>query len=408
MANEQYIIIPGTQQRVYDGTVVILNRLPNLKWIIHYGYYTYGGRKQKGWYFSSIPSDSIMPVFNEDLVAMRIIDGGQPEPGPCPPGPPIPPPGPFPPGPGPVPVPIPFTPADKKQVDEAMLTVNSIADRDKLSSRFLQNGKVVRVNDSDGHGKIEYYSWNSTTRTWEEASLGYRYMTREEIELAIADDIVSIVWSNDEGSLVLSRHREGAPERIVLTGVAHDPSYSEEDLELRIPRYGQEDLIIKIPRDKYMKAIRFEKDYEFPDGHVGPAIVVTVSDGTTEEEIAGDATGLVDAYTGGETRTATVIITADGNIVTADVKISTKPSNRIKIDDEGLYVDTADLEEAIEDLKNKTDVGEGPEGEIVVTTDDGIIRSSATLGGDIIDPEDTGEKVAKEKAVVDIMSWHNY
>ena len=112
---EKYIIVPGTQQKIYEGTVVVLFRLPNLKWILHNGYYNYGGKRRRGWYFSSIPADSAMPVFQEDLVNLRIVD----EPGPCPPYPPFPPVPPIP----PVPIPTPFTPADKKQLDAAMLTL---------------------------------------------------------------------------------------------------------------------------------------------------------------------------------------------------------------------------------------------------------------------------------------------
>ena len=163
---DQYIIIPGTQQKVYEGTVVVLHRLPNVKWIIHNGYYNYNGRKQKGWYFSSIPADTTMPVFNEDLVAMTILDDGGDTPrppyppGPFPPGPFPPgpyPPGPFPPEP-PAPVPIPFTPQDKKQVDAAMITVPTLRERDKLGNRYLIDGKLVRVNDIDGEGTVDYFT----------------------------------------------------------------------------------------------------------------------------------------------------------------------------------------------------------------------------------------------------------
>ena len=92
--SEEYVIIPGTGQKVYEGSVVMLYRLPNLRWILHYGYYSHNAKKQQGWYFSSIPSDTTMPVFNEDLVAMKVIDG---QPGPMPPAPPVPPFPPFPP-----------------------------------------------------------------------------------------------------------------------------------------------------------------------------------------------------------------------------------------------------------------------------------------------------------------------
>lgn len=399
MASEKYIVIPGTQQKVYDGTVVMLHRLPNLRWIIHNGYYSYNGRKQKGWYFSEIPSDTTMPVFNEDLVAMTIID---PQPGPCPPGPF--PPGPHPPKPPqPVPISLPFMPEDKMQVDEAMLTVDDLAERDKLSSCHLQDGKIVRVNDIDGQGKIEYFSWNAKEKKWEEASLGYRFMTREEIEEAIADDIVSIAWSNDEGSLVLSRQSKD-PESVELTGVAHDPVFLEEDLELKIPRYGLPDLVVKIPHDKYLRKLDIVLDYEFPDGHKGPAVVVVVSDGTTEEEIVGDASSLYNIYQGGETNTATVTIVSESGTVSADVKVSSKEDNRLTVVDGGLYVDVSDIESRLDTLESRALIAEGQPGEVVVTTDDGIVRSSATIGGSELDP-DSETNLAKEQAIIKAMSW---
>lgn len=335
MTNE-YIIIPGTQQRIYEGTVVMLQRLPNLKWIVHYGYYTYNGKTQKGWYFSSIPSDTTMPVFNEDLCGIIILDGSQP----APPIPPIPPPGPFPPGPyPPAPVPIPFTPKDKAQLDSAMLTVDDLAARDRLGRKHLQDGKIVRVNDSDGQGNPEYYSWDAATSKWVEASLGYRYMTRSEIMDAVADDIVDIVWSNENGALVVTNHAGTPVNPIKLMGVAHDPIYTEEELTLRIPVYGGDDFIMTIPRDKYIKSIRFESNWVFDDGHVGPAIVVVVSDGITESEIAGDASGIANIFYGQETATAKITIDGETRNVTADVKLSSIANNPLKIDNEGLWVD---------------------------------------------------------------------
>ena len=340
--NNEYIIIPGTQQRVYEGSVVMLHRLPNLRWILHYGYYNYSGQRQKGWYFSSIPSDTTMPVFNEDLLAMTVIDGS---PSPTPPVPPIPP-GPFPPGPfppippgPPVPVPVPFTPKDKADLDAAMLTVNTLEERDMMSNDGLQNGKIVRVNDIDGHGRVEYYSWDSSSSSWQEASLGYRYMTRTEVLQAMGDDIVSIVWSNENGCLVVTNHAGTETEPIKLFGVAHDPVYTQDDLTLRIPIYGKDDFVMTIPRDYYIRSIRFEPSWVFDDGHVGPAIVITVSNGSDQRDIAGDASGMVNVYTGQETATCIVNIDSATWKVSANVKLSSVINNPLQVDNEGLWVD---------------------------------------------------------------------
>lgn len=336
---EEYVVIPGTQQKVYDGSVVMLYRLPNLRWILHYGYYNYNGKKQKGWYFSSIPSDTTMPVFNEDLVAMKVIDGSV-GPHPCPPPYPPFPPGPFPPHP-PAPIPIPFTPQDKKELESAMLTVENLTERDKMSSDSLPNGKIVRVNDTDGHGTIEYYSWDSESSSWVEASLGYRYMTREEVLEAVGDDIVDIVWSNENGSLVVTNHAGTPVDPIKLFGVAHDPIYTEEELELRIPIYGKDDFVMSIPRDYYIRAIRFEPNWVFPGppSKVGPAIVVTVSDGVTTQEIAGDASGMCSMLKVEDTFSIHLSMNGDDCKLTADVKLSSIENNMLKVDNEGMWVD---------------------------------------------------------------------
>lgn len=204
---EEYVVIPGTQQRLYEGSVVMLNRLPDLRWMIHYGYYSYSGKKQKGWYFSSVPGDTTMPVFNEDLLAMEIIDEPNemyqsepdysseryeyPRPYPPRPYPPTPyPPGPYPPRPylpGPYPPypypprPIPFTLRDKVQIDSSLVTVDTLAERNRLAMWGIQHGRIVRVNNIDGKGTLEYYSWNAATSSWDEASFGPRYMTRAEV-----------------------------------------------------------------------------------------------------------------------------------------------------------------------------------------------------------------------------------
>lgn len=392
--NEQYIIIPGTDKKVFEGTVVILNRLPNLKWIIHNGPYYYNGKRQKGWYFASIPSDTTMPVFNEDLVNMTIADSPV---NPMPPGP-IPP---MPPGPHPyppAPVPIPFTPIDKKQIDHAMLTVNTLAERDRYCSQFTPNGKIIRVNDIDGNGRVEYYSWCAATSSWKEASLGYRYMTRDEIEAAIGSDIVDITWSDDHGALVITDNNGNSTET-ELTGLAHDIGYTSEDLTIRIPMYGKEDLTITIPKDNRIIAIRFEQEWVFPDGSVKPAIVATVSDGTTTEDIAGDASDLYNIYEGAETATTTVLISSETSKITANVKLSSIVNNAIEVDNEGLFVDLSGYVNKQQIDENLLLVADGMGG--FTYAGDGIDIDTTTAISDLTNPE---KKVVTANLIADAIA----
>lgn len=336
--SEEYIIIPGTNRKVYDGTVVILNRLPNLKWIIHFGFYSYNGRSKKGWYLSSIPSCSVMPVFNEDLVAMRVVEDPKPPLPPFPPGPcPPPPHPPFPPFP-PVPTPTIFTPDDKLMVDRSMITVESLEDRDKLGNDKTLDGKLVRVNDIDGEGTVEYYTWNKSTSQWDLATLGYRYLTRDEIDAKLADGIIDIVYSDSVGALVITDNT-GVREPVSLTGLAHDPVFISDTLTLRIPVFGSSDVLVTIPRDKYLTGVRYEENYLRPDGTWGPSIVCTISDGVTETEVVCDASKLRNIYQGGETNEAVIYIEEGTNKITCEVKLSTFEHNALKLDNTGFYVD---------------------------------------------------------------------
>ena len=241
-----------------------------------------------------------------------------------------------------MPTPTIFTPADKLMVDRSMITVQTLEDRDRLADANTVNGKLVRVNDIDGNGTIEYYTWNAVASEWAVASLGYRYMTREEINTAIAEKtdngIINIVYSDSVGALVITDNTgERAP--LQLTGLVHNPLYIEEDLTLTLPVVGGDDVVITIPRDQKLISIRYDDDYVFSPEKHGPAIVCTVTDGVTESEIAGDASALKNVYVGGTTNEAVVQVDQGTNTITCEVKLSTFPDNALKIDNTGFYVD---------------------------------------------------------------------
>lgn len=179
MATGQYVIIPDTQQKVYKGSVVVLYRLPDLRWVLYYGPYDYLGTRRRGWYFSEITKGTVIPVTDRDLVRLKVIHS--PKPGVLPPAPP---PGPLPPEPEPVPepepspvvpVPAPFTRDDKKRLKQAMLTVPDMNGLHELEDDSLIDGKVVRVNDIDGQGTVGYYSWNKKAKEWEYGPFSEKY-----------------------------------------------------------------------------------------------------------------------------------------------------------------------------------------------------------------------------------------
>ena len=462
----EYIIVPGTQTKIFENSIVVLYRLPKVKWIVKLGNYEYNGKRRKGWYFSSLPSGTTMPVFTEDLVALRVVDGPTPRPfppGPCPPGPPTP----------PAPLPVIFTPEDKEMIARSTITVDDLEARDKLADSNTIDGKVVRVNDIDGQGTVEYYQWDSTNSTWVPATLGFRYMTRDEIKQELDTCVVDIVWSDSKGALVVTRY-DGTDGEVQLAGVVHDPIYNVEDLTLRLPIYGREDFVVVLPNGESVVGVRYEENYERPDGTRGPSLVLTVSDGKQTHEIVGNADGLVDVYTGGTTDTIRVNVSSDHCEITADVKIAEIENNAIQVDSTGLYVDihnkvdkaeitegyilvangdggftyggagvalyqsgilhdigdsgvvTANvieaaivaaiqaseqrIQNALDEINNRLDdveariVGDGPTDKLITSTSTGVQRSEFTIGGDTLSSESINA-VATESAVKDAIAW---
>lgn len=169
---QEYIITPDGKT-LYDGTIVIIRRFPGTKWILHQGFYSFEGAKLSGWYFVSIPGEATMPMYETDLIGIRVVGGSNP----CPPFPPPVPPHPYPPTPpGPCPVPpmsYPYTRYDRDTVYRAAMTVDTVAELHALQVRDIQDGKIVRVNNYEG--RIEYFEWSVKEQVWKLLSLGDRY-----------------------------------------------------------------------------------------------------------------------------------------------------------------------------------------------------------------------------------------
>ena len=72
-----YITIPHTCKRLYTGSIVSIGRFPDTRWVLKNGWYLYDGRQYNGWYFSSIPAQSSLPVEECDLFDLVIISNGE-------------------------------------------------------------------------------------------------------------------------------------------------------------------------------------------------------------------------------------------------------------------------------------------------------------------------------------------
>lgn len=151
-----YVVIPGTDIRIYDSDIVKIDTKPNLKWIAHCGWFFYQGGQSYGWYFVSIKDGEILPASTIDLTlcslaalktqGSEIYDGRVEN------------------------YTRPFTPADAEMLRRAFITVDTIAQRDNLDKQKLVDGKLVRVNDVGG--LVEYYSWNASTQVWDKVDWG--------------------------------------------------------------------------------------------------------------------------------------------------------------------------------------------------------------------------------------------
>lgn len=175
-----YLTIPSSGVKVFDGDVVMLYRYPGKKWILQDGWYVYNAQQVKGWHFYSIPDGIILPITDSDLQTLSVLSSGcdkhhnshRPA-HPTPPGPPA----------------TPEIPSHiTYELDRAFITVDTIAQRDQLNKRLLPHGKIVCVNNA-GDG-IKYFRWNQIDQEWVITDIidEEKYLTRQEAAEAYASN----------------------------------------------------------------------------------------------------------------------------------------------------------------------------------------------------------------------------
>lgn len=150
MANKAYIVIPGTNIRLYDGDTVKISNKPKDTFIVHSGWFVYQGTQQYGWYFTSVYTAEVLPAYIVDLTlctleSHRIINSESHD------GPEI-------------KYTKPFTESDAELLNRTFITVDTLVQRDNLDPKTLVNGRLVRVNDVEGQSA--YYYWNSENGEW--------------------------------------------------------------------------------------------------------------------------------------------------------------------------------------------------------------------------------------------------
>ena len=151
-----YIVIPNTNIRLYEGDVVKLSNKPRTKWVVHAGWYIYANNQNFGWYFECIKNGEILPVSAVDLQLCTLItvksQGSEKYDGKV------------------VNQTRPFTLADAEILNRTFITVDTLEQRDNLDPNKLVNGRLLRVNNVGGTSA--YYAWNSDTQSWDNEDFG--------------------------------------------------------------------------------------------------------------------------------------------------------------------------------------------------------------------------------------------
>lgn len=179
-AKSDYIVIPGTNIRLYDSDIVKISNKPRIKWVVHCGWYIYDEVQNFGWYFVSIKDGEILPASVIDLTLVTLVtaktqgsgiyDGKV------------------------VNYTRPFTLADAELLNRTFITLDTVEQRDAIDTTKLINGRMVRVNDVGG--VVVYYAWNSATQEW------------EKIEESSGQGIPEIIGTN-ENPIILSELEPG-------------------------------------------------------------------------------------------------------------------------------------------------------------------------------------------------------
>ena len=219
-AKSEFILIPGTTIRLYDGDIIKISGRPRIKWVVHTGWYIYEGNQNFGWYFVSIKNGEILPVSAIDLTLCTLVttktQGSELYDGKV------------------VNYTRPFTLADAEALNRAFITVETIEQRDNLDKKKLVNGKLVRCNDVGG--VVVYYAWNAETKVWDKVDFGG----------GSGGGIPEIIGTA-EHPIILSRLEPGlyrvigtykispSYEMITLTGIDHIAFVSEDgDINIKV------------------------------------------------------------------------------------------------------------------------------------------------------------------------------
>ena len=154
-----YFTIPETGQIIYNGDMVILSEYPDTIAVASYGWYRYNENAMNGWHFILTPSKTAIPAYMVNLSSISVVPNSSDDdrtPVPITPTPSCPTPTPKP----------PINPFLRDIESRAFITVDGLEQLQKLSTTFMPNGRIVRVNNR-GDGKVGYYEWDVIGQDWD-------------------------------------------------------------------------------------------------------------------------------------------------------------------------------------------------------------------------------------------------
>lgn len=156
MDESKYVVIPGTNIRLYDGDQVKVTKYPRSKFEIHCGWFVFENKQNFGWYLSNIKTGKVFPLTTIDLTTCSLLTseskGSTYRSGPE------------------FQYTRPFTDSDAEVLSRTFITLDTIEQRDNLDPLKLVNGKMVRINNDDG--SATYYVWNAKESRWEPTDFG--------------------------------------------------------------------------------------------------------------------------------------------------------------------------------------------------------------------------------------------
>ena len=201
----------------------------------------------------------------------------------------------------------------------------------------------------------------------------------------------------DKTSGTLSVTDTGVTTETEFTGVAHNIEIDSTAATVKIPMFGLPSIEVDLSGLDGLRSVNYVPDYEFEDHTTGPAVVITLGRfGLPDIEYAFDPSPFIDIYKAHNT--STVMMNVEDKYIYATVRVSSEQGNRIKVKEDGLYVD-------VSDKADKLASGEFNTNDILIANNEGNISSSHVSINQSDELTDSTNKVPSDMTVLKAISW---